>query len=47
MEDLRTDYCVIGAGFAGLAATRRLQERGQTVTLVEARVRAGGRAWNR
>lgn len=47
MEQLRTDYCVVGAGFAGLAATRRLQERGQTVTLLEARDRSGGRVWNR
>jgi monoamine oxidase len=47
MEQLRTDYCVVGAGFAGLAATRRLQERGQSVALLEARDRAGGRVWNR
>ncbi|HET9392546.1 MAG TPA: FAD-dependent oxidoreductase [Candidatus Rubrimentiphilum sp.] len=47
MENLRTDYCVVGAGFAGLAAARRLLDRGQTVTLLEARDRVGGRAWNR
>jgi monoamine oxidase len=47
MEQLRTDYCVVGAGFAGLTATRRLQERGQSVTLLEARDRVGGRVWNR
>lgn len=35
---------VIGAGFAGLAAARRLIERGYSVTVVEARDRAGGRA---
>jgi len=47
MESLRTDFCVVGAGFAGLAATRRLLDRGQTVTLLEARDRVGGRVWNR
>ena len=47
MEQIRSDYCVVGAGFAGLAATRRLQDRGQSVTLLEARERAGGRSWNR
>ncbi len=47
MDQVKTDYCVVGAGFAGLAATRRLQDRGQTVTLLEARDRVGGRAWNR
>jgi len=45
MEQVRSDYCVVGAGFAGLAATRRLQDRGQSVTLLEARDRAGGRSW--
>jgi len=47
LEQLKTDYCVVGAGFAGLAAARRLQAAGQTVTLLEARDRAGGRVWNR
>jgi monoamine oxidase len=47
MERLRTDYVVVGAGFAGLAATKRLQERGKSVALIEARDRVGGRVWNR
>ncbi len=47
MEPLRTDYVVVGAGFAGLAATKRLQDRGKSVALIEARDRVGGRVWNR
>src|SRR5712671_211414 len=47
MERIRTDYCVVGAGFAGLAAARRLQDRGRSVALLEARDRVGGRVWNR
>jgi monoamine oxidase len=47
MERLRADYVVVGAGFAGLAATKRLQERGKSVALIEARDRVGGRVWNR
>jgi succinate dehydrogenase/fumarate reductase flavoprotein subunit len=31
MERLRTDCCVVGAGFAGLAAARRLRERTKSV----------------
>ncbi len=36
---------VIGGGFGGLAAAIRLQAAGQQVTLVEARERVGGRAY--
>jgi monoamine oxidase len=47
MERVRTDYCVVGAGFAGLSAARRLRDRGKSVALLEARDRVGGRVWNR
>jgi monoamine oxidase len=39
------DIAVIGAGAAGLAATRTLIERGLSVVCIEARDRIGGRAW--
>jgi phytoene desaturase len=37
--------CVIGAGFGGLALAIRLQSAGVATTLVEARDKAGGRAY--
>jgi monoamine oxidase len=36
---------VVGAGAAGIAATRRLNEAGVDCLLIEARARLGGRAW--
>jgi monoamine oxidase len=39
------DVAVIGAGAAGLAAARRVQELGRTAVVLEARDRVGGRAW--
>ena len=39
------DVVVIGAGFAGIAASRDLVEAGRRVVVLEARDRIGGRTW--
>jgi monoamine oxidase len=43
---IRADVCVVGAGFAGLAAAYRLKQAGANVVVLEARRRVGGRSWS-
>src|SRR5262245_33223450 len=45
MERMDADVCVVGAGYAGLTAARRLTQGGRSVIVLEARDRIGGRIW--
>jgi monoamine oxidase len=45
MNQVEADFCVVGAGFAGLAAAYKLKRAGRSVAVLEARGRVGGRVW--
>jgi len=47
MDRIDTDVCVVGAGYAGLTAARRLTQAGVASVVIEARGRVGGRVWTR
>jgi monoamine oxidase len=44
---IERDFCVVGAGFAGLTAALRLTQAGYSVIVVEARDRIGGKVWTK
>jgi monoamine oxidase len=44
-ERVEADVCIVGAGYAGLTAARRLTQAGRAVAVLEARDRVGGRVW--
>jgi monoamine oxidase len=44
-ERIEADACVVGAGYAGLTAARRLSQNAKSVVVLEARDRVGGRIW--
>lgn len=45
MNRLDADVCIVGAGYAGLTAARRLVQAGASAIVLEARDRVGGRVW--
>ena len=46
MSQIESDFCVVGAGYAGLTAAYRIHQAGHSVTVLEAGPRIGGRTWS-
>jgi monoamine oxidase len=46
VSTIEAHTCVVGAGFSGIAAARKLQDAGLDVCVLEARDRVGGRVWH-
>src|SRR5687768_12280257 len=44
-DDQTVDCCIVGAGYAGLAAALRLRQAGASVVVLEGRERVGGRVF--
>jgi monoamine oxidase len=47
LDRIETDVCIVGAGYAGLTAARRVTQAGMAAIVLEARGRVGGRVWTR
>src|ERR1700757_2878493 len=45
MNEKQVDVCIVGAGFAGLAAAYKLKQAGNSVCVLEGRARVGGRVY--
>lgn len=45
MARVEADFCVVGAGFTGLAAAYKLKQAGKSVAVLEARERIGGKVF--
>jgi monoamine oxidase len=43
MNEINVDVLIIGAGFSGIAAAKKLFQSGKTFAVIEARNRIGGR----
>lgn len=47
MARIEADFCIVGAGFAGLAAAYKLKQAGKSVAVLEARDRVGGKVFTK